>query len=65
MDDNGDFAVTWTSYGQDGGGNGPGAGVNGQNGVYVQRYDSTGRPSAASSAPTRSPPATSSIPRSR
>ena len=42
MDDNGDFAITWTSYGQDGGGNGPGAGVNGQNGVYVQRYDSTG-----------------------
>ncbi len=47
MDDHGEFVVTWTSYGQDGGGNGPGAGVNGQNGVYARRFDTTGTALAA------------------
>ena len=42
MDDVGDFVVTWTSYGQDGAGNGPGAGVNGQNGVYARRFNANG-----------------------
>ena len=43
MDAAGAFAITWTSYGQDGGGAGPGASVNGLNGVYVRRYDSSGK----------------------
>ncbi len=42
IDANGDFVVTWTSYGQDGGGNGYGAGVNGQNGVYARRFNANG-----------------------
>jgi hypothetical protein len=46
LDADGDFTVTWTSYGQDGGGNGYGAGVNGENGVYARRFSSDG--SAAS-----------------
>ena len=40
VDADGDFAVTWTSYGQDGGGNGYGAGYNGENGVYARRFNS-------------------------
>ena len=39
MDDDGDFVITWTSYNQDGVGNGYGAGVNGLNGIYAQRYN--------------------------
>ena len=42
IDDAGDFVVTWTSYGEDGTGNGAGAGVNGQNGVYARRFNSNG-----------------------
>jgi hypothetical protein len=42
LDANGDFVVTWTSYGQDGGGSGYGAGVNGENGVYARRFNSDG-----------------------
>ena len=42
MDADGDFVITWTSYGQDGTGNGPGPGVNGENGIYVRRYDAKG-----------------------
>ncbi|MGA2061003.1 MAG: hypothetical protein ABSG67_11015, partial [Thermoguttaceae bacterium] len=42
LDAAGDFVVTWTSYGQDGGGNGAGAGVNGQNGVYARRFNADG-----------------------
>jgi len=38
MDLDGDYVITWTSYGQDGGGNGPGAGYLGENGVYAQRF---------------------------
>ena len=42
MDTQGDFVVTWTSYGQDGGGNGPGPGANGENGVYARRFAADG-----------------------
>ena len=42
MDADGDFVITWTSYNQDGTGNGYGAGVNGENGVYAQRYNADG-----------------------
>ena len=38
IDDAGDFVVTWTSYGQDGTGNGAGAGANGQNGIYARHF---------------------------
>ena len=41
-DAEGDFVVTWTSYGQDGAGNGYGAGYSGQNGVYARRYNNQG-----------------------
>ena len=41
-DAQGDFVVTWTSYGQDGAGNGYGAGYSGQNGVYAHRYNNQG-----------------------
>jgi hypothetical protein len=44
MDAEGDFVVTWTSYGQDGDGNGPGAGANGQNAVYARTFNSAGTP---------------------
>ncbi len=44
MDSNGDFAIAWTSYGNDAGGNGYGGGVSGQEGVFVRRYDNTGAP---------------------
>jgi hypothetical protein len=42
MDADGDFVVTWTSYNQDGVGNGYGAGVNGENGIFAQRYNKSG-----------------------
>jgi hypothetical protein len=42
VDADGDFVIAWTSYGQDGTGSGPGAGVNGENGIYARRFDSTG-----------------------
>ena len=38
MDADGDFVITWTSEGQDGVGNGYGANVNGNNGVYARRF---------------------------
>ncbi|MBX3412470.1 MAG: hypothetical protein KF708_07270 [Pirellulales bacterium] len=38
MDANGDFVITWTSYGTDGSGNGYGPGVGGQNGVFARRF---------------------------
>jgi hypothetical protein len=42
MDADGDFVVTWTSYNQDGVGSSYGAGNNGVNGVFAQRYDKNG-----------------------
>lgn len=42
MDADGDFVISWTSHGQDGVGNGPGGSSNGLNGVFAQRYDTTG-----------------------
>ena len=38
----GNFVVTWTSFGQDGVGSGPGAGAGGENGIYARRFDSGG-----------------------
>lgn len=49
MDLDGDFVVTWTSYGQDGVGNGYGAGENGENGVFARRFTSSGDPVPAQS----------------
>ncbi len=46
MDSDGDFVVTWTSYGQDGVGNGYGDGVNGQEGVFARRFDSSADPTS-------------------
>ncbi len=46
LDADGDFVVTWTSYGQDGAGNGYGAGANGLNGVYARRFTSDGNASS-------------------
>ena len=43
-DAEGDFVVTWTSYGQDGAGNGYGAGYGGLNAVYVRRFNSNTTP---------------------
>ena len=37
MDLAGNFVVSWTSYGHDGGGNGYGTGFGGQNGVFARR----------------------------
>ena len=42
MDLNGDFVVTWTSYGHDRIGNGYGAGDTGQNGIFARRYNANG-----------------------
>jgi len=39
MDANGDFVITWTSYGHDGVGSGYGAGADGLNGIYARRYE--------------------------
>lgn len=41
MDSDGDFVITWTSYNEDGTGNGPGAGYNGQEGVFARRYNAS------------------------
>ncbi|MDY0168654.1 MAG: trypsin-like serine protease, partial [Thermoguttaceae bacterium] len=41
MDLSGDFVITWTSHGQDGGGSGPGPGVDGENGIFARRYDTS------------------------
>ncbi|MBN2217026.1 MAG: trypsin-like serine protease [Pirellulales bacterium] len=42
IDADGDFVITWTSYGQDNGGNGPGAGYLGENGIMAQRFNADG-----------------------
>ncbi len=42
LDAEGNFVISWTSYGQDGVGNGPGAGVEGENGIYARRFDAEG-----------------------
>jgi len=42
LDADGDFAIAWTSYGNDGGGNGYGGGVGGREGVFVRRFDNDG-----------------------
>ena len=39
MDANGDYVITWTSYGQDIVGTGYGAGAGGLNGVFARRYN--------------------------
>ncbi len=38
MDAEGEFVISWTSYGQDGVGSGYGAGLDGLNGVFARRY---------------------------
>ncbi|MBN2581092.1 MAG: trypsin-like serine protease, partial [Pirellulales bacterium] len=38
MDADGDFVITWTSYGQDAVGTGYGAGADGLNGVFARRF---------------------------
>ena len=42
LDSNGDFYIAWTSYGNDGGGNGYGAGFGGKDGVFARRFNNTG-----------------------
>lgn len=44
VDADGDFVVAWTSYGQDGAGNGYGPGFNGVDGIVARRYDRFGAP---------------------
>ena len=44
VDHDGDFVITWTSYGQDGVGTGYGAGAQGLNGIYARRFNSAGSP---------------------
>ena len=46
-DIHGNFAISWTGYGQDGPGSAPGASGNGLNGVYVRRYDAGALPESA------------------
>ena len=45
-DAQGDFVITWTSYGQDGGGSGYGASYNGENGVYARRFNNDTTPAS-------------------
>lgn len=52
MDADGDFVITWTSYGQDGSGNGYGPGANGENGVFARRFDKYMGDSSASTTTT-------------
>jgi hypothetical protein len=40
VDLDGDFVITFNSYGNDGGGNGYGPGQGGQNGIFARRYQS-------------------------
>jgi hypothetical protein len=42
MDADGDFAISWTSYGQDGVGSGYGGGAGGVEGVFAKRYNADG-----------------------
>ncbi len=44
MDLDGDFVVTWTSYGQDRNGTGYGFGQGGQNGIFARRFTADGNP---------------------
>lgn len=44
VDADGDFVIAWTSYGQDGSGNGYGPGFNGVDGIVARRYDLYGAP---------------------
>ena len=46
VDESGNFVVTWTSYGEDGTGGGPGPGVNGTQGVFARRFDSKVTPTS-------------------
>ncbi len=47
MDQDGDFVVTWTSYGHDLVGNGYGPGFNGLNGVFARRFTAAFDPTVA------------------
>lgn len=42
LDAQGNFVVSWTSYDQDGVGDGPGGSSNGLNGIFARRFDSKG-----------------------
>ncbi|MEN6459328.1 MAG: hypothetical protein ABFC63_10400 [Thermoguttaceae bacterium] len=42
LDSDGDFVITWTSYGQDGAANGYGASGSEESSIYARRYDSNG-----------------------
>ena len=42
MDANGDFVITWNSYGHDGGSGKFGASYDGENGVFARRYTKGG-----------------------
>ncbi len=44
MDLDGDFVITWTSYGQDTVGTGYGPGLGGENGVFARRFAADGTP---------------------
>jgi len=44
MDADGDFVITWTSYGQDAPGSSYGYGSGGMNGIFARRFDSLGNP---------------------
>ncbi len=44
MDADGDFVITWTSYGQDAPGSSYGYGSGGMNGIFARRFDALGNP---------------------
>lgn len=44
MDLDGDFVITWTSYGQDAVGSGYGSGQGGENGIFAKRYNNSAQP---------------------
>lgn len=44
MDADGDFVITWTSYGQDAPGSSYGYGSGGMNGIFARRFDAQGNP---------------------
>lgn len=44
MDADGDFVITWTSYGQDAPGSSYGYGAGGMNGIFARRFDALGNP---------------------
>ena len=49
MDANGDFVITWNSYGHDGGSGKFGASYGGENGVFARRYTKGGMVAATCS----------------